>query len=135
MAPEAHDTSKPKTNKVEIWSLGCILYRMFAGSLLFKDPVETWKYAMAETSTLLGVENIGLSDPCVCFLCDVLQPSPEDRPSAEACLEKAWTADKVTGSCAIGRDLYMRLCKIHMAAPDLHSLSYMVTNQAVDSGC
>jgi len=108
---------------------------MFAGSLLFKDPVETWKYAMAETSTLLGVENIGLSDPCVCFLCDVLQPSPEDRPSAEACLEKAWTADKVTGSCAIGRDLYMRLCKIHMAAPDLHSLSYMVTNQAVDSGC
>jgi len=84
MAPEAHDTSGPKPNRVDIWSLGSILYRMFAGGLLFKDPVETWKYAMAETSTLLGVEKIRFSDPCVCFLRDVLQPSPEDRPSAEA---------------------------------------------------
>jgi len=72
---------------------------MFAGSLLFKDPVETWKYAMAETSTLLGVENIGLSDPCVCFLRDVLQPSPEDRPSAEACLEKAWIGQSYWVMC------------------------------------
>jgi len=135
MAPEAHDTSKPKTNRVDIWSLGCILYRMFAGSLLFKDPVEVWKYALAETPSLLGVEKMGFSDPCVCFLHDVLQPSPEDRPSAEACLEKAWITDNVTGSYTIGRDLYMRLCKIHMAAPDLHSLSDMVANQAVEGGC
>jgi len=90
---------------------------------------------MAETSTLLGVEKIRFNDPGVCFLRDVLQPSPEDRPSAEACLEKAWIADKVTGSYTIGRDLCMRLCKIHMAAPDLHSLPDMVANQAVDSGC
>ena len=40
MAPEVHDTAQPKTNRVDIWSLGCILYRMVAGSPLFKDLEE-----------------------------------------------------------------------------------------------
>ena len=132
MAPEAHDTSQPKTNRVDIWSLGCILYRMFAGNLLFNDPVQVWKYAASPS--LLVLDNIGLTSPCVSFLCDVLQPIPEDRPSAENCLKDAWIMSEVpTPEHSIGEDLYTRLCKISHRAPNVHSFPNMVANRAVES--
>ena len=122
MAPEMHDTSKPKSNRVDIWSLGCILYRMFAGNLLFNDPVQVWKYALTASSSPLELDNIGFSIPCVSFLRDILQPIPEDRPSAEDCLKKAWIMRKVPEpEYSIGKDLYTRLSEINQRAPDVHS--------------
>ena len=97
MAPEVHDTSKSKTNRVDTWSLGCVLYRMFAGNLLFNDPVEVWKYALTASSSPLVLDNIGFSAPCVSFLRDILQPIPEYRPSAEDCQKKAWIMSEVSG--------------------------------------
>ncbi|PUU77069.1 kinase-like domain-containing protein [Tuber borchii] len=133
MAPEAHDTSKPKTNRVDIWSLGCVLYRMLAGNLLFNDPVEVWKYALT-ASSLPALDNIGLSIPCVSFLYEVLQPIPEDRPSAEDCLEKAWIMGEVPElEYSIGKDLYTRLAKISHRAPNVHSFLDIVASQPVES--
>ena len=134
MAPEVHDTSQPKTNRVDIWSLGCILYRMFAGNLLFTDPVQVWKYALTASSSLLALDNIGLSIPCVFFLRDVLQPIPEDRPSAEDCQKNAWIMSEVPApEYSIGNDLYTKLLKISHRAPNVHSFPDMVANRAVDS--
>ena len=114
MAPEVHDTSQPKTNRVDIWSLGCVLYRMFAGNLLFKDAFEVMRYALTASSSPLALGNIGFSTPCVSFLRDILQPIPEDRPSAEDCQKKAWIINEVPGSeYSIGKDLYTRLSKIN----------------------
>ncbi|PUU83225.1 kinase-like domain-containing protein [Tuber borchii] len=122
MAPEVHDTSIPKTNKVDIWSLGCVLYRMFAGSPLFNDPFEVWKYAMIPSSSLPVVENLGFSIACENFLHDVLQPNPEDRPSAVECLKKDWIINKSGASrYFIGRDLHTKLSKIQLAAPNVHT--------------
>ena len=134
MAPEMHDTSQPKTNRVDIWSLGCVLYRMLAGNLLFNDPVQVWKYALTASSSPLALDNIGLSIPCVSFLHDALQPIPEDRPSAEDCQKKAWIVGKVPGpEYASGKDLYTRLSEINQGAPNVHSFLDMVANRAVDS--
>ena len=134
MAPEVHDTSQPKTNKVDIWSLGCVLYRMFAGNLLFKDPFEVWKYALTSSSSPLALDNVGLSVPCVSFLHDILQPIPEDRPSAEDCQKKAWITNEVPGpEYSIGKDLYTRLSKINQQSPNVHSFPDIVANRAVDS--
>ena len=134
MAPEAHDTSQPKTNKVDIWSLGCILYRMLAGNLLFNDPVQVWKYALTASFSPLALDNLGLSIFCVSFLRDILQPIPEDRPSAEDCQRKAWITSKVPEpEYSIGNDLYTRLAKISYRAPNVHSFSDMVADQAVES--
>lgn len=131
MAPEVHDTSKPKTNKVDIWSLGCVLYRMFAGSLLFNDPFEVWKYAMIPSSPLPMVENLGFSIACENFLHDALQPNPEDRPSAVECLKKDWIISKSSAPAySIGRDLHTKLSKIQLAAPNVDTFSDMATNQA-----
>ena len=135
MAPEVHDTSTPKTNKVDIWSLGCVLYRMFAGNLLFNDPYEVLRYALTASSLPLPLDNIGLSIPCVTLLRHILQPIPEDRPSAEDCLKKTWVTDKVLGfEYSIGEDLYVRLSRINHQAPNVHSFPNMVANREVDGG-
>ena len=134
MAPEVHDTSKPKTNRVDIWSLGCVLYRMFTGNLLFKDSFEVMRYALTASSSPLALENIGFSTPCVSFLCDVLQPIPEDRPSAEDCLKRAWIMNEVPGpEYSIGKDLYTRLSLINQQAPNVDSFPDMAANRAADS--
>ncbi|PUU77869.1 kinase-like domain-containing protein [Tuber borchii] len=134
MAPEVHDTSQPKTNRVDIWSLGCVLYRMVAGNLLFNDPVQVWKYALTASSSPLALDNIGLLAPGVSFLRDILQSIPEDRPSAEDCQKKSWILSEDPGpKYAIGTDLYARLSKINQRAPNVHSFSDMVANRALDS--
>ena len=104
---------------------------MFAGSLLFNDPFEVWKYAMIPSSPLPVVENLGFSIACENFLHDVLQPKPEDRPSAVECLKKDWIISKPGASAySIGRDLHTKLSKIQLAAPNVDTFSDMVTNQA-----
>ncbi|PUU77878.1 kinase-like domain-containing protein [Tuber borchii] len=135
MAPEVHDTSQPKTNRVDIWSLGCVLYRMLAGNPLFNDPVEVWKYSSTASFSPSVLDNICLSAPCVSFFHDILQPIPEDRPSAEDCLKKAWITDEVLGpEYTIRKELYTRLSKINQRAPNVHSFPEMVpANQSVNS--
>ena len=133
MAPEVHDTSKPKTNKVDIWSLGCVLYKMFTGNPLFNDFVEVFKYAQAASSSPLPLDNIGFSILCIDFLRGILQPSPKVRPSAEDCLKKPWITNEVPAlEYSIGKDLYASLSKINHLAPNVHSFPDMIASQAVD---
>jgi len=134
MAPEVDDTLVPKTNSVDVWSLGCILYRMVAGSPLFNSRWELYKYAITASSPPLAIKNKGFSLPCQDFLRNVLQPSPENRPSAEGCLNTAWIINKAPGSAhSIGRGLYTRLSKVQLRAPNIDSLSDMIANLAADN--
>ena len=134
MAPEVEDTSIPKTNRVDIRSLGCILYQMLTGSRLFNNRREVWMYSDSASSSPQAAKDKGFSDACVDFLGDLLQPEPRDRPSAEDCLKKTWITNKASGSeYSIGSDLYSRLNKILRAAPDIDSFSEMVADRAVDN--
>jgi len=127
------DTSKHKTNRVDIWSLGCILYRMFAGSPLFKDLSEVYQYVLITPTPSLALESTGLSLTCVKFLREVLQPTPRDRPSAEACLKNVWIMSDAPGSeYSIGEDLYTMLFKIKQEAPNMDNFSNIVTDLGAD---
>ena len=106
---------------------------MFAGSPLFKDSFEVYQYVMTKPTPSLALENRGLSPTCVKFLHDLLQPTPEDRPSAEACLNNVWIVNDVPGSeYSIGEDLYKRLFKIKQEAPNMNNFSNMVANLGAD---
>jgi len=107
---------------------------MLAGSLLFNGPREVWRYADSESSPPLAVRKGGFSGPCVNFLGDVLQPEPGGRPSAEDCLKKAWIMNKDSGpEYSIGWDLYSRLSKIKLAAPNIDTFSEMVADRVEDN--
>jgi len=107
---------------------------MFAGNLLFNDPFEVLRYALTAFSSPLPLSNIGLSIPGVSFLRNVLQPIPEDRPSAEDCQNRPWITNKVLGpEYSIGEDFYTRLSKINHRAPNVHSFLDVVANRAANS--
>ena len=107
---------------------------MLTGNLLFNDPLEVFRYALTASSSPLPLESFNLSIPCVSFLHDILQPVPEDRPSAEDCQKKSWITDRaVELEYSIGKDLYERLSKINGRAPNVHSFPDMVANLAADS--
>ena len=127
MAPEVGDIAIPKTNRVDIWSLGCILYRMVTGSPLFANRRDAWRYASKASSPPSVVQNRGFSIHCEDFLRDVLQASPGDRPSARGCLKTGWIMWEDLGSeDCIGSDIYKRLSKIELEAPDIDSFSHTV---------
>ena len=129
MAPEMDDTSITKTNRVDIWSLGCILYRMVAGSPLFNSRREVWKYASVASPPPPAIKGKGFSIACESFLHDALQASPEDRPSAESCLKARWLMNRGLGhEDCIGSDIHRRLSRIELEAPDIDSFSHTVTN-------
>ncbi|RPA92710.1 kinase-like protein [Choiromyces venosus 120613-1] len=132
MAPEMDDTSKAKTNRVDIWSLGCVLYRMIAGGDLFLNRTQVWRYSMDAAYVTQAIEGKGLSVPCVDFLRKVLQADPKQRPSAEACLKMAWITSKAPGSrYSIGGDLYKMLARIKHDAPDIDSYTDTASSQVV----
>jgi len=108
------------------------LYRMFAGSLLFRGRRDVWRYSFSTSTPPQAVKGKGFSDSCVDFLGDVLQTDPENRPSAEDCLKKPWIMSKAPGSeYSIGRDLYERLFSIQVGAPDINSFSGGVAARVV----
>ena len=110
------------------------MYRMFTGNLLFKDSFEVLKYSLTASSSPLVLDHIGFSIPCVSFIGEMLQPIPENMPSAEDCQKKAWIMNEVPGSeYSIGRDLYTRLSKINQQSPNVHSFPDIVANLLVDS--
>jgi len=128
MPPEM-DTPIPKTSGVDIWSLGCIMYRMVTSNPLFDGRLNVWEYVVGAPSPPSVVKNRGLSITCEDFLRDVLQPKSEDRPNAEDCLKTGWimSGDPRSGS-RIGSDIYRRLSKIELEAPDIDSFSHTVTD-------
>lgn len=112
MAPEidGDDGQANYSRKVDVWSLGCILFRAVTGRLPFKSRQDVWRYSYGSKFPPAGVENIGLSQDAIGFLAAVLQPGPKSRPTAEECLRLPWITNKPSSPhFRIGADLHGRL--------------------------
>ena len=108
---------------------------MIAGSPLFNSHREVWKYAETASSPPLAVKNKGFSVACEGFLRDVLQASPEDRPSAEGCLQNPWIMYESPGSGGcVGADIYTRLSIIELGAADIYLSSHRTWSAHRSSG-
>ncbi|KAA8896215.1 kinase-like domain-containing protein [Sphaerosporella brunnea] len=100
MAPEAmFGEPTGYTNAVDLWALGCILYRMVTGSVPFENQLQVIGYAYQnhgypKPELLLSQ---GLSNPGIAFIESLIQPDATKRGKAQQALENDWIASEPTG--------------------------------------
>lgn len=77
------------TNSVDMWSLGCIVYRMIAGVVPFQAQGHLYDYSCGrypfpeEPLSNMTVKGAG-------FVKQLLQAKPKERPSASEALDHPW---------------------------------------------
>ena len=113
-APEIFGSEK-YTFVVDCWSVGCIAYRLLAGTTLFKSVLDVIEYQCEpRPSTLLGAESCS---PLGKSLIDALvDPMPSRRLSASAALSHKWfdLASPILGQPRSS----MLTSKLHVACSD-----------------
>ncbi|KAG0124126.1 kinase-like domain-containing protein [Tuber indicum] len=132
MAPEVDGDMQPGyTQKVDVWSLGCIMFRAVTGYVPFGARRDVWQYSIGGQFPPAGVENIGLSGDAIGFLAALLQPDPKSRPSAGECLKLPWITNKPSSPhFLIGADLHKRLRTRQIA--DLAKLDAKIKGETSD---
>ncbi|KAH7333198.1 kinase-like domain-containing protein [Rhexocercosporidium sp. MPI-PUGE-AT-0058] len=97
MAPEilnylnAEDSHDHYTNSVDIWALGCIIYRLITGTVPFPPGKSLMKYC--DDKSLFPYDALfdsGITSECSKFLRQLLTTQPTDRPPASQALQHLW---------------------------------------------
>ncbi|KAI0550354.1 kinase-like domain-containing protein [Xylaria curta] len=89
---------------VDVWSLGCIVYRMAHGSGLFTEDSELadddWLNkrvnSIKHTLEQKSAQNINISKSGIKFVVDLIQIDPDTRPKARRAMKllRRWTVDQ-----------------------------------------
>jgi len=85
-APELLKEPASFTNKVDIWSLGCIFYELVTGSQLFKNDVHVFEYCYEQVSPqvkCLEMYDPKFSDVVTVIIRELLTVKPFERPSVD----------------------------------------------------
>jgi serine/threonine protein kinase len=87
-APELMDSGRKRyTNKVDVWSMGCILYEIATGNRAFEDDWEVLQYRYSGKSKNIVFEETfdsHSSETIANHVVEMLQISSSARPSASA---------------------------------------------------
>lgn len=123
------------TNLVDIWSLGCLVYTMATKYPPFSGDRELTQY----TSGKSPFPDKGLETELRRFIISLMQPLPQDRPTATEALKDPWLQpDADTWPWAIGGDLQSMRIQIQPSgarpidrnAPVIEGLPYLEPNPA-----
>ncbi|KAH8805450.1 WD40-repeat-containing domain protein [Xylogone sp. PMI_703] len=95
MAPELLDyldiPREEYTNAVDVWAVGCITYRLVTGIVPFPPGRSLFEYC--KDKSLFPYDALldhGVKSVCVKFIKELLQTSPEQRPSSSQALDHTW---------------------------------------------
>ena len=79
-------------SKADIWSCGVLLYILLSGKPPFKgkDIMEVLKAIISHELKFNGNKWEGLSSEVITFVKTLMQPEPENRPTAKQCLKMKW---------------------------------------------
>ena len=76
------------TNAIDLWSLGCIIYRIVTGAVPFPSLLSLRNYCRDSSKVTL---NMPLTmKEAARFVENLLMPHPAKRPVASAALESTW---------------------------------------------
>jgi serine/threonine protein kinase len=93
LAPEVLSTgnSDGHTASVDIWALGCVVYRMVTGGLPFPTVDEVYSYRFGIRGfPRQELELVNLSNAGLAFIESLVKVDPEKRATAELALKSDW---------------------------------------------
>jgi serine/threonine protein kinase len=93
MAPEVVSTGNAggHTTSVDLWALGCVVYRMVTGGLPFPTVDEIYSYRFGiRAFPWQELELVNFSNAGLAFTESLLKADPEKRATAELALESDW---------------------------------------------
>ena len=100
MAPEVlcPDDSDGYTTAVDLWALGCVVYRMITGKLPFRTSREVIRYSFGgEPFPRQESDLSSLSNAALTFIESIVKPKPESRGTAELALKSDWITSGPSG--------------------------------------
>lgn len=90
-APEIY-ANQEYTNKIDIWSVGCILYELLSRKRLFRSNEESTKKTILNDPIFVtnAINNLNCSDSCKDILSKMLIKDPNLRIDTDECLNHIW---------------------------------------------
>ncbi|KAI5776565.1 kinase-like domain-containing protein [Geopyxis carbonaria] len=99
MAPEIQ-LALPYGKPIDLWAIGCIIYRMTTQAMPFADD-EAIKYYYDRQNDkfprIKELEDIHISQAGIEFLCQLMRGGPEDRFDAKQAMDSDWIRSKRPG--------------------------------------
>lgn len=128
MAPEMlnylddDNDSDEYTNAIDLWAVGCIVYRLLTGKIPFPPGRLLMKYCSDKSLFPLDpLFDYGIKSEGAKFIRELLAPYPEDRPSASEALKHNWIA--ASKSHTLLPYYWLKLSKVLMAE---HRLLFLI---------
>jgi hypothetical protein len=94
--PGINPETSEYTNAVDIWALGCIVYRLASGVVPFPPGPSLVTFCADESK--FPSQGLELSEPGNKFVRDLVVPYPSRRLTAQQALDHAWTKTSRSGS-------------------------------------